>query len=276
MNKKNVFLAIPVYNNVKIDWAISTFQTIYTSQKTQIRLRVENKESLIPRARNVMLSHWYYDFPEFDYFMFLDADVSTINNTENDNMFDKLIEKIDQYHILSAPYNKKVPGYNPSFFTEEKIEYDTGVKELVWASTGCLMIDRKCIDDIVKLFPQIIYDADGNFAGKKALNLFQNGVYDFKMQNSDGTDSGQICKKYLSEDYSFSELARNAGYSSYLDTSIVLLHDGFALFTPKEVNDKKNNVKRIISDKPMMKLEDLKIVPLIDPDKVDKMLNKGG
>ena len=59
--RKNLVLAMPTYRGqIKIDFAVSMFQTIYTSKYTNIKLLIEQNQSLISRARNNLISNFYF------------------------------------------------------------------------------------------------------------------------------------------------------------------------------------------------------------------------
>ena len=178
-------------------------------------------DSMISRVRNVHLSVFYNEYPDFDYFISLDSDLEIVNKFSTNNIFTKLVshdakfvgglyalKRDDEVRCASVPMDR---GYKPDF--------NSGLKNMLWMSTGCWCLKREMVTKMIKSYPELIYDGDDNMVGNKVYGLY---VPMFKTISSAGKD----VKKYLSEDWSFCERWRSLGGQIFADTSIVLNHYG--------------------------------------------------
>ena len=97
--------------------------------------------------------------------------------------------------------------------------FNSGLKEMLWMSTGCWCLKRSAIMKMIEAYPELTYDGDDNMSGKKIYGLYIPMLKDLE------TDGIKI-KKYLSEDWSYVQRWRDIGGKVYSDTSIVLNHFG--------------------------------------------------
>lgn len=225
-----IFLSVPVLGKPELQMMYSMYQAILSCRKHQVRIYFNEGDSLISRVRNVHISTWYNEFPEYDYFMSIDSDIDIVNCYPNNNIFTKLIEH--DLDFVGGLYAIKKPGpRRSSSITRDgkDPEFDTGLVEMAWLSSGCWCIKRSAVKKMIEAYPELMYDGDDNATGKKIYGLYIPMIYDIKENEFPGTPTS--FKKYLSEDWAFCSRWRNIGGKIYADTSIALRHIGKVPYT---------------------------------------------
>jgi len=179
-------------------------------------------ESLICRARQRALADFFYK-NEFNYLMTVDDDLIFPEDT-----IVKLVEadkpviggfyrlKTDQY-LGTAVRIKGGANWIPTV-VDQKID------EADYISTGCTLIKREVVVDMINEFPALEYVE--NLTGKKLWALYQPFVH----------FNGQF-NEYLSEDWAFCERARQAGSSIWAHGGIHCKHWGKKLYTLEGIED---------------------------------------
>lgn len=231
----NIFLSVPVLGKPELKMIYSMYQSILSCTNHKIRIYFNENDSLISRVRNVHLSTWYNEFPEYEYFVSLDSDLEIINAYPNNNLFTKLLSH--DVEFCGGLYAIKKPGPRrcSSISTSGGIpEFDSGLAEMLWLSTGCWCIKRSVVDKMIKAYPELIYDGDDNASGKTIYGLYIPMIYEVTPENHPGVDRSY--KKYLSEDWSFCARWKKIGGKIHADTSIVLKHLGQASYTIWDVD----------------------------------------
>ena len=220
-----IFLSVPILGKPELKMMFSTYQAIFASPH-QVRIFFNENDSLISRVRNVHLSTFYYDFPEYDYFMSLDSDLEILNVHPTNNLFTKLLAH--DLDFVGGLYSIKKEGQSKCssvlLDAADHVPFDSGLKETRWLSSGCWCIKRSAVKKMVDAYPELIYDGDDNAAGKKIHGLYIPMLYDMHPEDFDGIDS--VFRKYLSEDWSFCQRWLDLGGKIFGDTSIVLNHIG--------------------------------------------------
>jgi len=237
----NIFLSVPILGKPELKMMYSMYQSILSSGKHQVRVYFNENDSLISRVRNVHLSAFYNEFPECDYFMSLDSDLEIVNSYPNNNIFNKLIEH--DVDFVGGLYAIKKPGERRSSsitLDGENPDFDSGLVEMAWMSTGCWCVKREVVTKMIEAYPELHYDGDDNASGKKIYGLYIPMLYDIKEGDFPGVKPP--FKKYLSEDWSFAQRWRQIGGKLYADTSIVLNHIGKAPYSLWDVEVKRRNV----------------------------------
>lgn len=239
-----ILLSMPVLGRPELRTMQSLMQAISCCKNHQIKLHFNENDSLISRVRNVHISDFIDRFKDCDYFMSLDSDLEIINAYHNNNIFNKLIDCDKDF--VGGLYAKKRAGIpessSVSINHETTFDFDSGLKEMLWLSSGCWMIKRSAIEKMVEEYQELHYDGDDNASNKKIYGLYIPMLLDFKKNN------GENGKKYLSEDWSFASRWRAIGGQIWADTSIVLNHLGtypYALWQTKveAIEIKKEAVK---------------------------------
>lgn len=236
-----IFLSIPVHGQPELQHIYSVYQSILCCRQHQVRLYFNSNDSLISRVRNVHISTFLHDFPECDYFMSIDSDIEIVNAYPNNNIFNKLIAH--DVEFAGGLYATKKPGARicSSISVDGKTpEFDSGLIEMRWLSTGCWCLKRSVVEKMVAAYPELTYDGDDNASGKKVHGLYVPMLYDLK---EDDFPHVQLpFRKYLSEDWSFAQRWKQIGGKIYADTSIVLKHIGkhdYTLWDLEVVKTKK-------------------------------------
>ena len=86
-----IFVSVPVLDRPELRMMYSMYQAILTCKEHQVRLYFNQNDSLISRVRNVHMSVFYHDYPEYEYFVSLDSDLEILNTFPYNNIFTKLI-----------------------------------------------------------------------------------------------------------------------------------------------------------------------------------------
>jgi len=237
-----IFLSVPVLGKPELKMMYSMYQAILSCQDHQIRLYFNENDSLISRVRNVHISVFMDEFPECDYFMSLDSDIEVVNAFATNNIFSKLVSHDKDF--VGGLYAIKKPGprkCSSITIDGETPQFNSGLKEMAWMSTGCWCLKRSAIEKMIKAYPELTYDGDDNATGKKIYGLYIPMIYDLK--EGDFPNLKLPFKKYLSEDWSLCQRWNAIGGKTYADTSIVLNHIGKIPYTmwDVEVVKKQNN-----------------------------------
>ena len=227
--QKTIFLSIPVMDKPELQHLYTVYQAILSS-KHRVRIYFNQNDSLISRVRNAHMSEFYYNFPTCDIFMSLDSDLEILNCYPNNNIFDKLVEHDKDF--VGGLYAIKKPGVRRSSsitMDGKTAEFDSGLVEMRWLSSGCWCIKRGAVEKIINAYPELKYDGDDNMAGKKMHALYMPMLYNLKENDFPNIKLPML--KYLSEDWSWCERWKDIGGKIYADTSIVLKHHGKCDYT---------------------------------------------
>ncbi|MFA7219870.1 MAG: hypothetical protein WC119_05150 [Synergistaceae bacterium] len=249
-----IFLSVPILDKPELKMIYSAYQSILSCKEHQVRIYFNENDSLISRVRNVHMSTFLNEFPDCEYFISIDSDLEIINAYTTNNIFTKLIAHDKDFvgglyalknSTAKSPICASIP--ESAGISREKIQFDSGLIEMKWLSSGCWCIKRSVIEKMVNAYPELTYVGDDNVAGKQIHGLCIPEI--FELDNN-----GTKFKKYLSEDWSFCERWRAIGGKIYADTSIVLKHIGKTQYTLWDVE--------VVS------------VPKTDPDKSGNNLDK--
>ena len=82
-----IFLSVPILGRPDLKMMYSMYQAILSCKEHQVRVYFNQNDSLISRVRNVHISSFYNDYPDYDYFMSLDSDLEIVNAYPNNNIF---------------------------------------------------------------------------------------------------------------------------------------------------------------------------------------------
>jgi len=220
-----IFLSVPILEKPDFKMIYSTYQSILSCREHQVRLYVNENDSLISRVRNVHLSTFLNDYPDYEYFCSIDSDIEIVNCFSTNNIFSKLIAADKDFvgglyalkQFEKPPMCSSIPMDDS--INRSTIPFNKGIIEMLWLSSGCWMLKRSVVEKMVAAYPELTYTGDDNVAGKKIHGLCIPAIFEIE-------NNGQKFKKYLSEDWAFTERWRQIGGKIYADTSIVLRHLG--------------------------------------------------
>jgi len=257
VRKSKFFVATPCYGGQLTEpyfRSVIKLMTFFNGHKIPLAFGTIANESLVTRARNVLLA--YFLNSDYTHLIFIDADIEfqvddvlklwyhnkdvavgaypkkglnwlTIKEALKNDTEDKLdATKIPPY---GADY-----AINFKFVSREEktIAIENGLIKLHDAGTGFMMIKRSTIEKMIKAYPDLKYKNDVNMS----IDL-KDQFYAFFDTMIDPID-----RRYLSEDYTFCRRWQEIGGDIWLDPSISLNHYGSYCFqgNPKAIIDFEN------------------------------------
>lgn len=179
-------------------------------------------DSLIPRARNLIATHFLLD-TDFTHLFFIDSDivfttsdVKRLIAADRDIVAATYPKKAFYFHE-GMPLTGKLEDYIKFSFTApaSKITSD-GFVEVAEAPAGFMLIKRQVFEKMTEK-DDLKYRADKPFESSPLYRFFECFV-------------DPDTNKYLSEDYGFCRRWRDMGGEVYLDTQCNLGHLGQHLF----------------------------------------------
>lgn len=218
MKAKKVFLALPVYGGYHPHF-VHSLLPLMAHRPCEMMVVPCVGDSLVARARNRLAARFLAS--DCTHLLFLDTD---------------LIFSLDHIRRLISHEEPIVAGLYPKKQRElgwvcnvlpGVPEQADGLQEVLYAGTGCLLIAREVLEEMVSRRPEIEYDPDdGDEPGLK-WDFFSTGV----IQGEDGR------RRYLSEDWSFCEVARQLGYRVMMDTQVILKHCGEIVYPLQDISE---------------------------------------
>ena len=247
LRKRKIFIATPMYGaQCTGQYAKSCIDLGMLASKYGVETSFYYlfNESLITRARNYLADEFLRS--GCTHLMFIDADIGF---DPNDVLaLAAIADPNSDKDIVCGPYPKKTiawekvkdavdkgfadhdPNELENFvgdfvfnFAPETINQSEGVRlnkpaEILEGGTGFMIIQRHVLEKFAKEYPELQFRPDHvrskNFDGSREITAFFDTVIDPKT------------KRYLSEDYMFSQYARNIGFKVWLCPWMRLSHLG--------------------------------------------------
>ena len=232
-NNVNILIGSPAYGGMLFSSFANTcleLQKVFIECNIQYDFYFLNGESLIPRARNNIISY-FYQKKEFNYLLFLDTDLQF-----HPSMILNLI--INDFEVCGVSYPKKMinwdkvekhisnrddefqakisdMNYNPVIYNQKGksvMKCIKGYVEVKDIPTGCMLIKRSVVDLLILNYPERKY----------INNVSGYGTY----PHYDFFPCGIVNNIYLSEDYYFSKLCRDIGIDLYMNPEGYMIHTG--------------------------------------------------
>lgn len=214
-----VLVATPMYNSLcTMHYHQALLDFLNNAAQNQISVELLNigNESLITRARNGCISHFYYNCQDADYLIFWDNDIALAGSS-----IVKMIKSGKD--IIGAPIrlkNKFAVNFNILNIRGE----EDGLIFADSLGTGLLLMSKKVINELCEhaVKNDEIYSAKSNtFPIPNAKYIFD--IFQVGNKNKHLPPEERI---YLSEDYYMCHTARELGYKIYIDSSIDAVHTG--------------------------------------------------
>ncbi len=212
--RPRVFVGLPVYGGYDPNFVECLVRFVkHEPEVAGYRVATMKGDSLVSRARNRLAKQ------------FLESDATHLLFLDTDLIFSaEQIERLVSHDlpITAGLYPKKqdqlawVCNTLPEYGDKDAA---TGLQRILYAGTGCLLIKREVFEAIAALFPEIRYDGDAGEPEGPYWDFFRVGVC--AVENR---------RRYLSEDWYFCEMARQAGFKVFADTQVVLKHVGMAIY----------------------------------------------
>jgi len=246
VRKNKFFIATPCYGGQLTEpYFRSTVKllTFFNQHKIPLAFGTIANESLVTRARNVLLA--YFLNSDYTHLLFIDADIEyKVEDILKLYVHDKDVcvgaypkKGVNWTHIkesiLMDPAKSLTPGqigalgsdYAINFkFTNKEtktVSVQNGLIELHDAGTGFMMIKREAILKMIEKYPELKYNNDVQMGGVDLKDNFY-ALFDTMIDPVD--------KRYLSEDYTFCRRWQAMGGEIWLDPSISLNHYGSFCF----------------------------------------------
>lgn len=256
LQKKKLFVATPMYGgqcNGMFARSMCDLTALCLKYGIEMKSYFLFNESLITRARNYCVDEFLRS--GYTHLMFIDSDIGF--NPQDVLALLALQTDESPYDIIGGAYPKKcitwekikmavdkgVADQNPALLEDfvgdfvfnpvmEKGETSKSVKldepaEVLEIGTGFMMIRRATFEEYSKKYPKIMYKPDhvrtAEFDGTRRIGMY------FQADIDPIGDS----ERYLSEDYWFCQLSRNAGMKVWLCPWMHLQHAGFYTFGGK-------------------------------------------
>jgi len=246
IRKKKVLIASPMYGGqCSGEFCSSLFDTARTLTKKEIPHDFQNVmgESLITRARNEFAD--FFLRGDCDYLLFIDSDIG-FKPTDVLTLLNHAVSN-EEMEIICAPYplkrlnweaidfaarNGVVPSELINLFTgtyfinylesQEVIKLSQPVK-IQYGGTGFMLIKRSVFEKIKEKRKDLAYMSD-----RKNSPSVEGSKEEMNPEMTDFFQCGidPQTKQYLSEDYMFSNLAREVGVNTWMIPNIDLSHVG--------------------------------------------------
>ena len=245
VRKNKFFVATPCYGGQLMEpyfRSVIKTMTFFNNHKIPLAFGTIANESLVTRARNVLLA--YFLNSDYTHLLFIDADIEfqvedvlKLYAADKDVVVGAYPKKGVNWGRIkdavkrnpdSEESDKEIAAHgsdyavNFQFIDREAktIGVENGLVKLHDAGTGFMMIKREAILKMIKAYPELQYNNDVNVSTDLKDQFY--ALFD--------TMIDPIDKRYLSEDYTFCRRWQDIGGDIYLDPSISLNHYGSFCF----------------------------------------------
>ena len=246
VRKSKFFIATPCYGGALTEpyfRSVVKLMTFFNGHKIPLAFGTIANESLVTRARNVLLA--YFLNSDYTHLLFIDADIEfKVDDVLKLYAHDKDVvvgaypkKGVNWAHIkegiLMDPSKEHTPqqigalgsdyAVNFQFVNREtkQVAVENGLIKLHDAGTGFMMIKREAILKLIEAYPDIKYNNDVQMGGVDLKDKFY-ALFDTMIDPKD--------RRYLSEDYTFCRRWQDIGGDIWLDPSISLNHYGSFCF----------------------------------------------
>lgn len=116
----------------------------------------------------------------------------------------------------------------------EDIDRRTGLLKVWEAGTDFMFIARSALERVIAANPELAYDRQDEHErlGPVRWNIFNMGIH---TEPADAPAPLRGRRRHLTEDYWWCMLARKAGIATYVDTEILLDHEGTCLYRARDI-----------------------------------------
>lgn len=247
LKDKSIFVATPMYGGMcygQYTKSSNDLSAVCARSGIALRSYYLFNESLITRARNYCVDEFLRS--DYTHLLFIDSDIGY--NFRDVLTLLHLCDSDKGYDIVTGPYPKKtiswekiVTAVQKGLVDHDPFELEKYVGDYVFnpvsgqnsfkisepveikeGGTGFMMIDRKALEKYRDAYPELRYKPDHirskNFDGENEITAFFDCVIDPES------------RRYLSEDYMFSQYARKIGLKIWMCPWMQLRHAGTYTF----------------------------------------------
>lgn len=282
LRQNKFFIATPCYGGQLMEpyfRSVIKLMTFFNTQKIPLAFGTIANESLVTRARNVLVA--YFLNSDYTHLLFIDADIEFAVEdvmklyAHNKDVvvgaypkkgvaWDRIRSNMHNIPLDRPLTDKEIAAFGSDYAINfqfidrdaKTIAVENGIIKLHDAGTGFMMIKRDAILKMIKAYPDLKYNNDVQINNANGLSDKFYALFDTMIDPKD--------RRYLSEDYTFCRRWQDMGGDIWLDPSISLNHYGHFCF--------QGNPQAIIQfgegEKPEPPKEDIKVLEL--PDEVDQ------
>ncbi|KKM97528.1 hypothetical protein LCGC14_1167150 [marine sediment metagenome] len=176
----------------------------------------ETGDALIERARGISASH-FLRHTDAEVHLSLDSDIIEFLKPAIDLMCEQAVT----HDIVGGLYITRATARTfptSMFLDNQTIEFasDPTPQPVRWIATGCVAVHRRGFEKMAETMP-LLHEQDGERA---FYNFYHTMEYDTAQ---DGNTAGRIL---LSEDYAFSQRAKELGFTSHINPVVRVGHVG--------------------------------------------------
>lgn len=166
----------------------------------------------IAETRNVFISMWYYEYPQYSHLLFIDADMEFAPELVMDML------------VLNKPvtgtfYRKKNDKVEWVGLSEGQQSIENGFMPVDAVGMGVTLISRDCIATMIEKYPELVYDVPE----EDPLELFSNQKLKKVVRFFDKMPLGYA---HRAEDFSFCKRYRDVGGEIYANVAHQVGHIG--------------------------------------------------
>ena len=230
-----IMVCTPVHGNVSMHYcqAVLKFQQDCLMRKILVSFTLM-QSSLVTQGRNLCVAEMLNHEDGYTHLLFIDADIDfnfqtieTMLKADKDVIacpypmksldWDKIFQEKDK--AKNADELKK-PGYTFPIKLEDQnhIESNLGIVEATHAPTGCMLIKRTVLEDMIKHYPELKIYQPTNINGKEVK---KENFYNFF-----DTIHDPKTKRYFGEDFGFCLRWTDMGGKVYLYIMDYITHVG--------------------------------------------------
>lgn len=239
----NLLIGTPCYGGLVYESymrSIINLTNILNQNKIKYTLYTIGNESLITRARNSIVAK-FIGIDDFTHLLFIDSDITFDPNSVikfllkrkpvvggcypkkniDWNIIKKTLKKNDNINndvLLAKGLNYAVNLIAESNSNQQNVEIIDGWVKVSNIATGFLLIEKNVFNILKEKYPNENYknDVEGYMSPESDNNFY--GFFDTMIH--------PISKRYLSEDYAFSQKWIDCGGEIWLDLTCSLTHTG--------------------------------------------------
>ena len=211
--KPKIFIAIPCYDAVKIETAVSLFKLAWSLTKGGLEMVIKTvKSPNIPISRNYLSSVFLAS--DCDYLLFIDSDVEF----EPEAVIRMLVAK---KHVVVTPYRTRTEdvrdkSYAVGLKNQDKVDVLPGdLIEIKAGPTGLMLIHRGVFETIMEKHPELKIKNGMNVSAPEDFKYYYNF---FDLSFKDGL--------IKSSDVAFCNLAVRNEFKIYANIKSVTAHHG--------------------------------------------------
>jgi len=229
LENKKILLATPAYDGkVGVDFVNSLVASLLALRAAgaEVHYAIYANSANVPRVRNTAVAAMMGE--DFTDIVFIDADMQW-DATD--------LAKVCAYDtsIVGAPYRARTDN-NARWIVvwddEVRQHEASGLLTAKRAGTGFLRIRRDVFEKLEELHPYLHYAGPHVTEEHQKPHLF--AFFDYTLKTGNDGVTG-----HLSEDYYFCDLAREAGFTIWMDPNVNLGHIGSKTWSGKFVDDVK-------------------------------------